>query len=90
MPGSFPVAAVVCLMLMALLAVVQVAHFHADQSDSSGCPLCVAMHTVAPATGMAAVVVMVLLGTAAPIAELRALVRFWNPQLFTRPPPASC
>jgi hypothetical protein len=39
---------------------------------------------------MAAVIVMVRIGIPALIFEPRALVRYWSPQLFTRPPPVGC
>jgi len=89
-PGYLPVAAAVCLVLIALLAVVQVAHVHSNQEDAYCCPLCVAMHTVAPAVGLTLVIVMVRIGISVPVAEPRTIVRYWNPQLFTRPPPAGC
>jgi len=79
-----------CLVLIALLAVVQVAHVHSNQEDAYCCPLCVAMHTVAPAVGLTLVIVMVRIGISVPVSEPRALVRYWNPKLFTRPPPAGC
>jgi hypothetical protein len=37
----------VCFILLALLAVVQVAHLHSNESDADHCPLCVVMHSAA-------------------------------------------
>jgi hypothetical protein len=37
---------------------------------------------------MAAAVVLVRMGTPAPVVEARAVVRLWHPKLYTRPPPA--
>jgi hypothetical protein len=81
---------VVCLILLALLAVVQVAHMHPLDSDADHCPLCIAMHTAAPVAVTAAVVVMVQIEMRAPIFETRAVLRNWHPKLYTRPPPTGC
>jgi hypothetical protein len=70
-----------------LLATVQVAHIHPLESDASNCPLCIAMQTAAPVAMFAAVVVLVRFGTLVPLVEARAVIRNWNPKLFTRPPP---
>lgn len=88
--GLLPAVAVVCLALLVFLAVVQVVHVHPNQSDADHCTLCIVMHTIAPAAVMAAVIVMVKIGISTPVAEERAVVRYWHPQLFTRPPPAGC
>lgn len=80
-------ATVVCLLLLALLAVVQVAHVHPVGSDSDNCPLCIVMHTAAPVAVTAAVVVLVAMESSAPVFEAHTLTRYWHPQLFTRPPP---
>jgi hypothetical protein len=81
---------VVCLTLVALLTVVQVAHAHPFDSDADHCPLCIVMHTAAPVAVTAAVVVLVQTESRAPVFEARPVVRHWNPKLFTRPPPAGC
>jgi hypothetical protein len=78
-----------CLALLAMLAVVQVAHMHPLDQDADHCSLCIAMHSAAPVAVMAAAVVLVRMGTPAPVVEARAVVRHWNPKLYTRPPPAS-
>jgi len=85
------VVAVVCLVLLSLLAVAQVMHVHASASDADHCTLCVAMHSVVPIVIMLITVVLVRIGTAAPVfLEIQAVTRFWYSTLFTRPPPASC
>jgi hypothetical protein len=90
-PGALKVAAVVCLILLALLAVIQVTHVHASDSDADHCTLCVVMHSVVPIVVMLVTVVLVRIETSAPeILEVRAITRFWHPTLFTRPPPAGC
>jgi len=81
---------VVCLVLMALLAVVQVAHMHPLESDADHCPLCIVMHTAAPVAVAAAVVVLVKIEATAPVFEARAAVRHWHPKFVTRPPPTGC
>jgi len=87
---AFGAAALLCLALLALLTVVQVAHFHPLESDADHCQLCIVMHSAAPVAAMAAVVVLVSIGTSAPLFVARAVIRHWHPKLFTRPPPAGC
>jgi hypothetical protein len=82
-----PIATLVCLVLLTLLAVAQVAHVHPLETDTDHCPLCIAMHTAAPVAVTAAAVVLVHIESAAPIFEARTVTRYWHPQLFTRPPP---
>ena len=89
-PGALPAVTVVCLVLMALLAAVQVAHMHSLESDADHCPLCIVMHTAVPVVVAAAVVVLVKIEAHAPVYEALEVVRHWHPKLFTRPPPASC
>jgi hypothetical protein len=84
------VAALLCLALLALLAVVQVAHVHALDTDANHCQLCIAMHSAAPVAVMAAAVVLIRIGRPTPLVEARSVVRHWHPKLYTRPPPASC
>jgi hypothetical protein len=83
-------ATVVCLVLLALLTVVQVAHMHPIDSDADHCPLCIVMHTAAPVAVTAAVVVLVEIETRAPVFEAHSVTRHWHPKLFTRPPPSDC
>jgi len=89
-PHALPVATVVCLLLLALLTVVQVAHVHPLESDADHCPLCIMMHSAAPVSVAAPIVVMVQIETRALVYQARAVTRYWHPQLFTRPPPAGC
>jgi hypothetical protein len=81
---------VVCLVLLALLTVVQVAHVHPVDSDADHCPLCIVMHTAAPVAVTAAAVVLVEIETRAPVFEAQTITRHWHPKLFTRPPPSDC
>jgi hypothetical protein len=76
-----------CLALLTLLTVVQVAHVHSVDTDADHCPLCIVLHTAAPVAAAAAMILLVQVKTAAPIFEMRAVTRHWHPQLFTRPPP---
>jgi hypothetical protein len=78
---------VLCLVLLTLLAVVQVAHVHPVDTDADHCPLCIAMHSAAPVAVSAAVVVLVPVERTAPVYETLTISRYWHPQLFTRPPP---
>jgi hypothetical protein len=84
---SFGLAALVCVILLSLLTVVQVAHEHPLGADADHCPLCIVMHSAAPVAVAAAAVVLVEIATPAPVFAVRAMVRHWHPTLFTRPPP---
>ena len=86
--GSSRSGLVVCLVLVALLAVMQVPHLHQNSTDADHCALCVVMHTAAPAAAPVAVVVLVRIGISVPVAKSRPILRYWHPQLFTRPPPS--
>jgi len=85
--GGLPVATVVCLILLTLLAVVQVAHVHPVDTDADHCPLCIAMHTAAPVAVTAAVVVLVEVERPVPTYKAQTVTRPWYSKLFTRPPP---
>ncbi len=87
---ALPAVTLVCLALLALLTVAQVAHTHPLETDADHCQLCIVMHTAAPVAVTAAIVILVKIGTQAPVAEARAVVRHRHPKLFTRPPPSGC
>ena len=82
--------ALVCVALLALLALVQVTHLHSNQTDADQCPLCVLMHAAAPVAVAAAAVVLVPLGAPTPQAEPISLALRPHSSLFIRPPPAGC
>ncbi len=88
-PSAYAVAMLVCLVLLALLTVVQVAHVHAVDTDADHCPLCIVLHTAAPVAVASAVIVLVQIQASAPVLEVRAVTRHWHAQLFIRPPPTS-
>lgn len=80
-----------CLLLLAFLAVAQVMHVHASESDADHCMLCLAMHSVVPIVIMLITVVLVRIEVLKPgLLEVRAITRYWHPNLFVRPPPAGC
>jgi uncharacterized membrane protein YqhA len=85
-----PVVAGVCLILLALLAVAQVAHLHSNATDADHCQLCIVMHTAVPVAVAATAIVLVQLGTSAPSAEPILTVRQRYSRIFIRPPPISC
>ncbi len=89
-PDALGVAAVVCFVLLALLAVVQVAHVHPLDTDADHCPLCIVMHSAAPVAFAAAIITLVQVGIFAPVAAERAIVRHGHPTFFIRPPPIGC
>ncbi|MGO8757189.1 MAG: hypothetical protein ACLQG3_03610 [Terracidiphilus sp.] len=88
--GWIPLVAGLCLVLLAFLAVAQVAHLHTDQADADHCQLCIVMHTVVPVAAAAAIVVIVQLGASAPQPEPVFVARRFHSSVFIRPPPASC
>jgi len=82
------VAAVVCLVLLAVLVVVQVAHVHPQESAADHCPLCIVMHSAVPIVMAAILIVLIDIGTPAPVIAVRAaILPCWHPSLFIRPPP---
>jgi hypothetical protein len=86
--GASRAAALVCLILLVLLAAAQVAHNHPSDTDADHCPLCIVMHSAAPVVVATLVVVLVRIGVHQPVAEVRAAFRpCWHPSLFVRPPP---
>lgn len=88
-PVAYAVMMLVCLALVLLLTVVQVAHVHASAQDADHCPLCMVLHSAIPVAATVAAIILVQLAAAAPVLQVRAVTRNWHPQLFTRPPPAS-
>lgn len=82
--------AFLCLALLALLIVAQVAHEHTVTSDADHCPLCIMMHTAVPVAAAAPAVTLVQVAAAAPVIVVRQVSRTWHPQLFIRPPPLGC
>jgi len=88
--GILPAVAALCLVLLAMLAVAQVAHLHPNQADADHCQLCIVMHTAAPVAAVAAAIVVVELGTSAPLAEPSVISRQRFFHLYIRPPPVSC
>jgi hypothetical protein len=85
--STLPVVAALCLVLLVLLAVVQVAHFHSDPTAADQCPLCVSMHSAAPIAVAVAAIVLVQIGISRPIPELCTGIRRQYSKLYTRPPP---
>jgi hypothetical protein len=81
----------VCLVLLMLLAVVHVAFAHSVDTDADHCQICIVMHTVVPFLVMMVAARLVRIASAPPAPfEIHAIVRYWHPTLFTRPPPVSC
>lgn len=78
-----------CLVLLAMLAVAQATHLHANETDADHCQLCIVMHTAVPAVAAVAIIVMVQLGALAPVAEPVFVLRKRQIRLFIRPPPVS-
>ena len=87
--GFLPVVATVCLILVALLAVAQVAHLHSNPTDADHCQLCIVMHTVAPTATTVVAILLVRLGASAPVPEPILVARRPQFRLFSRPPPVS-
>ena len=89
--SALQMAIAVCLVVLMLLALVHVADGHSTAGAADCCPICVVMHSVVPFVIMAVVMALIRIETQAPkLLELRAIIRYWHPNLFTRPPPAGC
>lgn len=87
-PKAYASVVLVCLALLALLTVIQVAHVHSLDTDADHCPLCVVLHhTPAPVAAAAMAIVLVHIEDVTPIVAVRPVVTIWHPQLFIRPPP---
>ncbi len=77
------------MVLLLLMAVAHVAVGHPFARDADHCSLCVVAHSLVPVGLPAVVDVLIRLQDPAPeLMEERAVVRYWHPALFTRPPPA--
>jgi Na+/proline symporter len=76
-----------CLLLLALLATVQVAHVHLTDSDQNHCALCMALHTAIPVVAAAALIVLVELGSRTPQPEPVYHAYSRPTRLYIRPPP---
>lgn len=84
------VVAIVCLLLLAFMAVVQVTHIHASASDADHCAVCMAMHSAVPLSILLVTVVLIRIGRPVLVVlQVRAICRYWHPTLFNRPPPAT-
>jgi hypothetical protein len=77
----------ICLVLLALLTFVQVAHVHPVATDADHCQLCVVMHSAAPVAQVAAAVVFVTTLVQVPVPVVPTVVRPWHCSMFNRPPP---
>ena len=84
-------ALVVCLIVLMLLAMVHVADGHSIRSSADNCPICIVMHSVVTFVIIAGIVALIRIGTHSPdLPEIQAVIRYWHPNLFKRPPPAGC
>ena len=86
-PWVLRATTLLCVLLLALVTVVQVAHVHPASVDPDHCPLCVVMHSAAPVAAVAAVIVSASGSAPMPVPVLNTVVRPWHCNLFNRPPP---
>ena len=78
-----------CFVLLLLIAVAHTAIGHPVAGDADHCTLCVAAHSLVPIALLTPADILIWLEGPAPgIIEVGAVVRYWHPALFTRPPPA--
>lgn len=77
-----------CVALLALLTVIQVAHVHSISTDADHCPLCIALHTAAPVAAAAVAVLLLHIEGVALITAIRPVATICDEQLFIRPPPS--
>jgi hypothetical protein len=78
----------VCLLLLAVFMLVQVAHTHPFATDADHCPICVVMHSAAPVAVVAAILVRTQAASPVPAPVVHSVVRPWHFELFNRPPPS--
>ena len=81
------VSTLVCLLLLALVTLVQVAHVHPAATDADHCPICVVMHSAAPVAVAAPAPVIVVNATPVAVRVVHSVARRWHYTLFNRPPP---
>jgi hypothetical protein len=87
--GRLRLAFGMCMVLLLLMAVAHAAIGHLVAADADHCSLCVVAHSLAPNELLAVDDVFVRLqGPGPELMEECAVVRYWHPALFTRPPPA--
>jgi hypothetical protein len=90
-PSALQAVLAVCLVLLMLLAAFHVVFGHSVETAADHCPICTVMHSVVPFLVAMVAVLLVRIGAAPPVLpEVRKIVRYWHPILFTRPPPAGC
>ena len=86
-PWAVRATSLICLVLLALVTFVQVAHVHPAATDADHCPICVVMHSAAPVSVVAPAIVFVRATAPVPVPVLHSVVRPWHCTLFNRPPP---
>jgi len=77
----------ICLLLLALLTFVQVAHVHPAATDADHCPICVAMHSAAPVSLLVVAATFTRVSEPVAVPLVRPVARVWHYTLFNRPPP---
>jgi hypothetical protein len=85
-------AVVLAVVLFAVLATAEIAHFHpvvsgASSAPASHCPLCMAAHSAAAPTQVIATLVFALVFAPAESSEPQLLSRLFVPSTSIRPPP---
>ena len=89
MPRAGMVLVILCLALLALLSVIQVAHIHQFGTDADHCPICIVVHSIAPPSVAAVAIILVQLGFSSPAVGAVRVARRPIFSHFTRPPPVS-
>ena len=87
-PTAFAVVVLLCVALLALITVIQVAHVHSVDTDADHCPLCIVLHTAAPVAAAAVAIVLVHIEGVTASVAIRPIAAIWHRQLFIRPPPS--
>jgi hypothetical protein len=88
-PWAVRATMLVCLLVLSLMTLVQVAHVHPAATDADHCPICVVMHSAAPVAVIAAAIVFTRASAPVPVPVLPTVTRRWPATLFNRPPPAT-
>ena len=76
-----------CLLLLALLSVAQVAHFHKDASDADHCTMCVVLQNAAPTAIATVAIIFFALARVVPVERLQVAIYRPTNTLYIRPPP---
>jgi hypothetical protein len=80
---------ILCVCLLAIVMLVQVAHTHPFNSDADHCPVCVVMHCAVPVAATVAIILSTPTTAAVSLVTTLPRASIWHFELFNRPPPSN-